>query len=179
MRTALDALERATHPAIYSHSNPAACWRHRRNIEDEAIRRCAATGGVVGINGIGIFLGRNDASIDALTRHIDHVANLVGILHVGLGLDYIYDRAELDAYVVAHPDLYPPADGYGAGIAMMAPEKIPELADRLLARGYADDDLAALLGGNWLRIANLCWRGRSAKLLRSRARRARLQKAPS
>ncbi len=157
-RTALDALERATHPAIYC-ANPAACWRHRRNIEDEAIRRCAATGGVVGINGIGIFLGRDDASIDALTRHIDHVANLVGILHVGLSHDYIYDRAELDAYVVAHPDLYPPADGYGAGIAMMAPEKIPKLADRS-PRGYADDDLAALLGGNWLRMHKLllCWR---------------------
>lgn len=157
LRTTLDVLERATRPVIFSHSNPASCWPHRRNIDDDVIRRCAASGGVVGINGIGIFLGRNDASIDAVSRHIEYVLELVGPQHVALGLDYIYDRAELDAYVLAHPDLYPPAEGYGTGIAMMEPEQLPYLTDRLLARGHSEATVAALLGGNWLRVAKQCW----------------------
>lgn len=157
-RTTLEVMERANRPVIFSHSNALACWDHPRNVADEAIRRCAATGGVVGINGIGIFLGRNDASVEAVVRNVEHVLDLVGADHVGLGLDYIYDRAELDAYVVAHPELFPPAAGYGAGIAMLEPEALPRLADRLLARGHAEATLRAVMGGNWLRVARAVWR---------------------
>lgn len=152
-RTTFEVLERATRPVIFSHSNARACWDHPRNVGDDAIRRCAATGGVVGINGIGIFLGRNDATVDAVVGHVEHVVELVGPAHVGLGLDYIYDRAELDAYVAAHPELYPPAQGYAAGIAMLEPERLPALAERLLARGLSEVDVRAILGGNWLRVA--------------------------
>jgi membrane dipeptidase len=157
LRTTLDILARATRPVIFSHSNPAGCWPHRRNISDEAIRRCAATGGVVGINGIGIFLGRNEASIDAVVRHIEYVLELVGPDHVAIGLDYIYDRVELNEYVVAHPDLYPPSEGYGTGIAMLEPERLPDLVDRLLVRGHPQTTVAAILGENWLRVATQCW----------------------
>ncbi len=156
-RTAHDVFDRATRPVIFSHSNPSACWRHPRNIDDSAIRGCAATGGVVGINGIGIFLGRNSATVEALVRHVEHVAALVGPAHVALGLDYIYDRAELDAHVLAHPELFPPGDGYGPGIAMLGPESVPAIADLLLARGWPLGDVEGVLGGNWLRIARRCW----------------------
>jgi membrane dipeptidase len=156
-RTTLDVLERAAQPVIFSHSNPLGAWRHPRNIGDDVIRRCAAAGGVVGINGIGIFLGRNDASVRAVTRHIEYVVDLVGSEHVALGLDYIYDRAELEAYVAKNPELFPSELGYTSGIAMLEPERLPGIADELLARGYSDSDVSAVLGGNWLRIANQCW----------------------
>ena len=76
-RTVREVFDIATRPVIFSHSNCAALHAHPRNIPDELIRACAATGGVVGINGVGIFLGRNDISSATYARHIDHVVQLV------------------------------------------------------------------------------------------------------
>ena len=59
-QTTLDIMECSTAPAVFSHSNPAAVWNHQRNISDAQIRACAAQGGVIGLNGMGIFLGDND-----------------------------------------------------------------------------------------------------------------------
>jgi membrane dipeptidase len=132
-------------------------WKHPRNVSDVALRRCAATGGVIGINGIGIFLGKNDASVAAVIRHVEYVMDLVGPAHVGLGLDYIYDRRGLDLSIAAHPELYPPEDGYGSGIAMLEPESLPLLVDRLLDRGHGEDVVRAILGENWLRVAREAW----------------------
>ena len=75
----------------------AALHSHRQNIDDELARACAATGGGVGVNGIGIFLGENDASTDALFRHVDHWAQLLGPRHVAIGLDAVSDRAAMAA----------------------------------------------------------------------------------
>ncbi len=158
-RTTFEVLERASRPVIFSHSNPRALCSHPRNISDEVIRRCAATGGVIGINGVGIFLGDNDASVEAVVRHVEYVQDLVGAVHVGLGLDYIYDRRELDEYLAAHPELYPPEHGYGAGLALMEPEAIPRLVEHMLRRGHRDEDVHALLGGNWRRVARATWAG--------------------
>lgn len=157
-RTAREAIDASPTPVIFSHSNPRALRDHPRNIPDDLIRACAARGGVVGINGIGLFLGENDASSATLARHVQYVADLVGVEHVGLGLDYIFDRDELDDYVAANPQMFPPQLGYGAGMHMVEPEQLPELADILLARGFSDADLGAVLGGNWLRVARQVWR---------------------
>ena len=57
-RTTLDACEISKDPFIFSHSNPKAIFDHPRNITDEQIKASAATGGVIGINGVGCFLAR-------------------------------------------------------------------------------------------------------------------------
>lgn len=157
-RTAREAIDASPTPVIFSHSNPRALRDHPRNIPDDLIRACAARGGVVGINGIGIFLGDNDASSATLARHVEYVAGLVGVEHVGLGLDYTFDSAEVDEYIAAHPETFPPHLGYGAGIRMVEPEQLPELTETLLARGWPENDVAAVLGGNWMRIARQVWR---------------------
>jgi membrane dipeptidase len=59
-RTAAEALEYARQPVIFSHSNPAGETPQPRNISDDLIRACARTGGVVGLSGIGAFLGAKD-----------------------------------------------------------------------------------------------------------------------
>lgn len=156
-RTAMDIMAIARKPVIYSHSNPAALWPHARNISDEAIRACARTGGVVGINGIGIFLGDNDARTELLVDHVDYVARLIGTQHVGIALDYVFDQADVHAFVKAHPELYPPAK-YPAGINMAEPECFPEIAGQLLARGYRESEVRDILGGNHLRVAREVWR---------------------
>jgi membrane dipeptidase len=161
-RTVRDVMEATENPIIFSHSNASAVHAHPRNIGDELIIACARTGGVVGVNGIGIFLGANDNSTAMLVRHVDHMVQLVGPAHVAIALDYVFDQAELDEYVRSKPDIFPPNAGYGAGVRMVEPERLPALAEALLRLGYSDDDLAALFGGSLLRVADQVWRAPAA-----------------
>jgi membrane dipeptidase len=156
-RTTMDVMEQAGGPVIFSHSNPLGAWRHYRNIRDEAIRACAATGGVIGINGIGLFLGPNDSRSKTVVRHIDYVVQLVGPQHVGLGLDYVFDQQELRDFLRANAETFPPQE-YGCEPRMVAPEQVPEIASGLLRLGYAAADVCAILGGNHMRVARQAWR---------------------
>jgi len=156
-RSALEILERATRPVIFSHSNPRAIWDHVRNISDDVIRACARTGGVIGINGIGPFLGDNDIRIETMLRHIDYVSGLVGAEHVGIALDYAFNQDEVQQFVKAHPETYPPAK-YPQGLAMMEPERMPDIAEALLRSGYSEPDVRNIMGGNHLRIAREVWK---------------------
>lgn len=158
-RTAMEIMELASDPVIFSHSNPRALCDHPRCVRDEAIRACAETGGVVGISGIGVFLGENDNRTETIVRHIQYVADLVGSDHVGLGLDYVFDEEELHNFVSSHPELYPPGK-YPTGIRMVRPEQIPEIAEQLLARRFSDQDVRKILGGNHLRVARQVWKPR-------------------
>ncbi len=157
-RTVRDVLGVATRPVIFSHSNPGAVHPHPRNIPDELIRACAATGGVVGINGIGSFLGDNDNSSQTFARHIDHVAQLVGPQHVALGLDYVFDTQELEEYLTKMSHSFPAELGYQAGVRMVAPEQLEGVVQTLLTWGYSDADLRAVLGGNLMRLAREVWK---------------------
>jgi membrane dipeptidase len=156
-KTTMDVMRHASRPVIFSHSNPLGVWRHKRNIRDEAIRACARTGGVVGINGIGMFLGKNDTHSETVVAHIDYVAQLVGADHVGIGLDYVFDTAELVEYLKANPHLFPPAEGYGSTFAQARPEQLPEIVAGLFARGYSTADVRKIIGGNFKRIARETW----------------------
>jgi len=158
LKTALEVMEYSSRPVIYSHSNPSAVYSHPRNIPDHAMLACAATGGVVGLNGIGIFLGEAEDLVEPLARHIDHVVQIIGARHVGLGLDYVFDQAELIEQFEEMKASFPAGFGYGSGLRMIAPEQIGAVIERLLRLGYRDDDVAGILGGNWLRIAREVWR---------------------
>lgn len=157
-RTVRDVFEVATKPVIFSHSNPSAVHSHPRNIPDDLIRACAATGGVVGINGIGSFLGKNDNSSETFARHVDHVVQLVGPQHVALGLDYVFDTQELDDYVSKMSHTFPAEFGYEKGVRMVAPEQLENIIQILLGWRYSDADLQAILGGNLMRLAREVWR---------------------
>jgi membrane dipeptidase len=156
-RTAREAIDESPTPVIFSHSNARALVDHPRNIPDDLVKACAARGGVVGVNGIGIFLGDNDASVANVARHVLHLLDLVGSEHVGLGLDYIFDASDLAAEIAANPDKFPPHLGYSADIAMTPPEQLPDLAEELSRRGVDDASLANVFGGNWMRIAREVW----------------------
>lgn len=156
-RTTMDVMAYSKRPVIFSHSNARSVHDHPRNVRDEALKACAATGGVVGINGIGLFLTAEGDLVEAFVRHVDYVVQLIGAEHVGLGLDYVFDQKELDD-AVSDPKLFPPELGYGSGIKMVPPEAIGEIVERLLTKGYADDDIRAILGGNLFRVAKQVWR---------------------
>jgi membrane dipeptidase len=157
-RTVREVIAMATQPLIFSHSNCAALHPHPRNIPDELIRACAATGGVVGINGVGIFLGKNDISSEAYARHVDHVVQLVGPAHVSIALDYVFDMRELEEHLEKMKGTFPPGLGYEMGARFVPPEQLEEIVVTLQGWGYSDADLTALLGGNLLRLAKQVWK---------------------
>lgn len=152
-RTSMQALERATRPMLFTHSNSAVLHPHFRNLLDEQVRACAATGGVVGVSSSVQYLGDRDASTAAIMRHVDHYVQLVGSRHVGLGLDVIFDAATVDAYMRSRPDEWPMAlDPAWPGCRTAMPSQIPELTQAMLDRGYSEADVLNILGGNYLRV---------------------------
>ncbi len=88
LRTTMDAMEYSSDPVIFSHSNPRALAEHERNVTDEQILACAETGGVIGVNGVNLFLGEKDASPAEVARHAAYIADLTGQENVGISLDY-------------------------------------------------------------------------------------------
>jgi membrane dipeptidase len=157
-RTAREVMDCADNPVIFSHSNPSAMTAHARNVPDDLIRACAATGGVVGINGVSFFIGTDADPAAAVARHIDHVAQCVGVEHVGISLDYVYDQAELLDALRTMRDTFPDPSAYAGAPRMLPPEGLVDVVAELCVRGYGDPELAAILGGNWRRVAEQVWR---------------------
>ena len=156
-RSSMEMMEVSTAPVIFSHSNPRALWEHDRNVRDDQILACARTGGVVGVNGIGIFLGDNDTRSERVVDHVAYVAELAGPEHVGIGLDYSFDQEELQDFVKNHPEVFPAGAKFDA-ISFVEPEQIPEIADLLAARGFSEAEVRGILGGNFLRVARRVWK---------------------
>lgn len=156
-RTARELIDAASRPVIFSHSNALAVHTHARNIPDDLISACAETGGVVGVNGIGEFLGEGTDYPALLLRHIDHMVQLVGPEHVGISLDYCYDRQELIDYLKNMREVFPNMTDIDAAIRMAPPEVIPALAEGMLDLGYGDAAVESILGGNWRRVAAEVW----------------------
>ena len=153
--TTMDVFDTSIAPVIFSHSNPKGLRNHARNISDEQIKACAKTGGVVGINGIGDFLGGTNSEI--VVENIEYVINLVGFEHVGIGLDYVIDKQELADYIEGHPDVFPP-DKIKDILAFVEPEQFPEFTELLHKKGYNEQMIRGILGENFLRVAKKVWK---------------------
>jgi membrane dipeptidase len=140
---------------------------HGRNISDEQIRACAATGGVVCISGVSKFLGSHNPTAQDVARHVAYVADLVGVQHVGIGLDNGFAQPDLDDTPPGDFDAsywWPPSAGYDraiAGISYTPIDTWPQLEPALRATGIPADDVALVLGGNMLRVARAVWHGQA------------------
>ncbi len=158
--SSMEAMEVSNAPCIFSHSNARALRDHERNIRDDQAKACAATDGVVGIVGIGIFLGDNDISTSAMADHVDHYVNLLGSRHVGVGLDYAFEGEDGDglaSVLEGNADYWPPAQYDRPSISCAGPWQILDLAEELFRRQYSRDDVAAIMGGNFMRVAGAVW----------------------
>lgn len=157
-RTALDTIEHSTDPVVFSHSNPRSVHRHVRNIGKKLIRACAETGGVIGINSLSFMLADGGRStVEDYVAHIEAVADLVGAEHVALGMDWNFYDAFMQRMFAENPGLA--ALGYPAPPwDSLAPDTLPDIVTALQERGWSDDDITAILGGNMMRIARRIWR---------------------
>lgn len=149
-------------PVVFSHANPYALARHGRNITDEQIRACAATGGVVCVSGLSWFLGSAAPSAADVARHAAYLAEVAGVEHVGIGTDICFPEPELDDTPPGAFDptyWWPASAGYNRDSppTFVAPEMWRELADELGKVGMSDAEAAQVMGGNMLRVAQQTW----------------------
>ena len=125
---ALDVHDR-TVPAIVSHTGVRGVHDVWRNVDDDQIRAVAGTGGVVGIMYHCGFLGGRGA--EAVVRHLEHVIGVGGEDSAALGSDW-------DGFIVTPRD-------------MPTVLELPALLDRMRARGFSEERVAKVVGGNYLR----------------------------
>jgi membrane dipeptidase len=162
-KTTLDAIEASPKPIAITHSNCRALNNHPRLKTDEAIKKLAAKGGVMGITGVRNFVrDKEPTTVEHMVDHIDHVVKLTSIEHVGIGSDADlngYDdmpedqRKELRASYKASYAFRDKLDTDGFD----HPKKVFDLADALIRRGYSDDNVTAVLGGNFKRLLGATW----------------------
>ena len=141
-QTVLDAAAASTKPIIATHANAEALTPVSRNKTDEELLAIAGTGGVIGVTAIRRFLdtdGDGTAGMDDMIAHIEYMVNLVGIDHVGVSTDADIDGWDKNSYYYSDADL-------------AAMDRWVRLASRLYARGWSEEDLAKLLGGNFRRV---------------------------
>ena len=168
-QTTLDALDAAHKPVIFTHATARALVPgHLRCKTDEAIRRMANSGGVMGIAMIRFMVrDREPVTIEHVLDHVDYVARLVGVEHVAIGSD-------LD--VVGNPNAvngggFDPRtqpnfsryqyheDGDGAITirGLNQSRRVFDLTEGLIRRGYSDAQIAQILGGNAVRVLGAIW----------------------
>lgn len=170
-RTTMDILDAATRPVIFSHANPRAVLPgHRRNKTDEAIQAMAATGGVMGVNFIRFMVKREaPVTVEHVVDHVDHVVRLVGIEHLAVGSDLdLFGNASPRRPPDDIPDFEgrPNFDRYEIHLndenresiaGLDHPKRLFDLTEGLIARGYDDSEIQALLGGNAVRVLGEIW----------------------
>ncbi|MBL8520834.1 MAG: membrane dipeptidase, partial [Betaproteobacteria bacterium] len=136
---------------------------HGRNITDEQIKACAATGGVVCVSGVSWFLGSAHPSAGDLARHAAYVADLAGVEHVGIGTDISFHQAGLDDRPPGEFDpgyWWPKSAGYDRALndAAYVPVGVwGELRAALARAGLPDSAVAGIMGGNMERVARQVW----------------------
>jgi membrane dipeptidase len=162
-RSALSVMEVAKKPIVFSHSNPRVLNANLRNITDAMIDACAATGGAIAVNGMSNFQFDKKATIDGMLRSIDYIVQRVGPRYVGIGLDFVYDQERDELPAGADPAFwFPPEYGYDENYyrasGFVPPEEVQALMNQLSKHDYSDEDIDAIWGGNFLRIASECWK---------------------
>jgi membrane dipeptidase len=147
-RTTLDALEASRKPVLVTHSNCRALVPGSARCKtDEAIRKLSAGGGVFGVTMVRSFVcPGGPATIENVLNHIDHVAALAGVEHVGLGTD-----VDLDGRDLAATNKKTDLDG------LCYAKKIFDLTEGLVRRKYSQPDIELILGGNFRRALSQIW----------------------
>ena len=127
-----DVLDTTNAPIIASHSNAKSVCNHKRNLTDEQILAIHKNNGVIGINLCDEFISENNATITDIIRHIEYIASLVGVDHIGIGADF-------DG-----------VDRLPSGIQGV--QDVTKIFDELQRLNYKEQDIQKIAGKNFLRV---------------------------
>lgn len=172
VQTSFDAIEASEAPVIISHANVRAVHDSRRNVHDDLVKAIAETGGVIGTVGFPpLLVWEGQPSMDRFLDDIAYKVDLVGIDHVGLGIDYYLGQHPVEDLETAtrrynglvaagqwRPDEYPPPP-YIFPEGIETPQTLYNLGPALAARGFNEEEMRKILGGNWLRVLGEIWGG--------------------
>jgi membrane dipeptidase len=161
-QTSFDAIQFCNGPSIFSHTNCAALNDHPRNKTDEHIRKLAAKGGVMGLTTVNVMVKRDlPVTMQHFIDHIDHIVKLVGVDHVALGSDSLVrgwttDAKEKDDFLGQYGEPFFKSSyrfRFPLGTEGLNDEhKWKYLTAGLIKRGYQEEAIVKILGGNWLRV---------------------------
>jgi membrane dipeptidase len=170
-QSTMDALDAATKPALFTHAtcrtlNPG----HMRAKSDEEIRKLAKTGGIMGIMFIRyVVRDQEPVGIPDVLDHFDYVRKLVGVEHLAVGsdgdimghaTDVGANAADIDAKTPNFDRYHYHVDRkeHEAVDGLDHPKRMFDLADGLISRGYSDDEIKMILGGNAVRVLSEIWK---------------------
>jgi membrane dipeptidase len=163
-RTTLDAFEISKKPVLITHSNcRSLAPGHPRCKTDEAIKKMASSGGVMGVTGVRMFVKNDEpTTVEHFLDHFDHVKKLVGAEHLGVGSDIDLDGyddmpAEQNKRLRAG---YKGSYGFRDKIDIEGvdhPKRIFDLTEGLIRRKYSDGEIESVLGGNFKRVLAQIW----------------------
>lgn len=161
-RTALEAAEKSTKPVVYSHSNARALSPSKRNITDEQITSVVKKGGVVGLTPHSVLTckewGVRPTMLDYLDQ-FEYLAKLIGTDHIGIGTD-VFEAYTKFSWETSTKLFYNPPYVFETMLSegFTKVDGIKEVIRGLVARGFSDEDIRKILGGNFVRVFKACWR---------------------
>jgi len=164
-QTTMDAIEISSVPVAVTHSFSREVYEHARAKTDEQIQALAAKNGYFGVVTVPFFLSdlsQKQTSLNDVLDHIEHVAGIMGIDRVGIGTDYAGPIPEPMATRMAtrmkeslalsgwREEHQITADAVVEGFGEW--REWPNITRGLVSRGYSEDEIKGILGGNFLRI---------------------------
>ena len=172
--TTADAIEISKQPPAFTHTNCQGIWKFMRGKSDEDLKAMAERGGVAGMTAIARFVREagdlEGSTINHFLDHIDYAVRLIGVDHVGIGLD-IDEGLTPEEYYGVHNQTYearfqPDPTGhtrrkhpyehyYVFGLESISNARY--ITEGLVSRGYSDQDITKILGQNWLRYLRMIW----------------------
>lgn len=136
-------------PVVVTHANSAAVHPHPRNLTDEQVRAIADRGGVIGIHTLPTFVGPGQPTVERLVDHVEHLIEIAGIDAVAFGGDFVScDGPRPGREALFHdPRKEPPVLP-----GLTEAHEMHTFTGALLDRGLGEAEVAAILGGNLLRV---------------------------
>jgi len=166
-RTALEVIEASRDPVLINHTGARSVWPSVRMMPDEVLQACAEKGGLIGIEAAPhttISKKHPEHSIESVMDHFEYCVELVGIDHVGFGLDL-----EFGDHVALHEVFseffgsmgrltekidYPKVP-YVKGLESLV--DFPNIVRWLVKHGYSDKEIKKVIGENALRVLKKIW----------------------